>query len=388
MADYLTINNVSLAKNEAVSGTEEALVAADDAMKMEDATLLFDPETIDTNEAAATLDQSDPVLGGGPATYNATWNMKGSGTAGVAPQVDPMLRSCALGVTLRAADKTNTAAAGSASDITLFAGEGTDVIAGEIIELTGGTGAGQRRVITAPPIADVALIYPDWTTPPDATSVYVIRASVVYAKVDVDCESLTTHLWHNSKRTGVNAWQYQMKGGASTAVLTFANGQVGKCAFTTTGQIVDRLSAAPLTGLVFDIAPKLSLRKADSFFDGKVAKFREFSIDLGNEVNQPDNPAEEWARDFAVVTRRNTLVNINLYARVLSDYDAWADIQAGTSREMWLNYGGGVGKNVSVYLPTLVPARSIEKEDLDGFAAEGLQFKASGDGTGFFLCIW
>ena len=50
-----------------------------------------------------------------------------------------------------------------------------------MIETTGGTGTGQKRVITAYNTATkLAAIYPDWVTAPNATTAYAVRAGKLF----------------------------------------------------------------------------------------------------------------------------------------------------------------------------------------------------------------
>jgi hypothetical protein len=78
---------------------------------------------------------------------------------------------------------TGTAQAGAAGTITLAAGASAtdDLFNGTRILLTGGTGAGQARIITDyNGTTKVASIAPNWTTNPDATSTYEIQAADGY----------------------------------------------------------------------------------------------------------------------------------------------------------------------------------------------------------------
>lgn len=73
--------------------------------------------------------------------------------------------------------RSNTAQAGAAGSITLDAGASatTDFYVGAIILLTGGTGVGQVRFITAyNGTTKVATIVPNWATAPDVTSTFAI----------------------------------------------------------------------------------------------------------------------------------------------------------------------------------------------------------------------
>jgi len=72
---------------------------------------------------------------------------------------------------------SGTAQGGTASTIQLAAGEtfADDELNGNVVKITSGTGAGQSRVITDYAGAtDTATIAPNWTTNPDATSVYEV----------------------------------------------------------------------------------------------------------------------------------------------------------------------------------------------------------------------
>jgi len=81
--------------------------------------------------------------------------------------------------------RSNTATAGSAADITLDAGASAvdDAYRGQIIRLTGGTGAGQvRQVIGYGGPARLATVSSAWTTPPDATSTFRLAEGFFFEK--------------------------------------------------------------------------------------------------------------------------------------------------------------------------------------------------------------
>lgn len=81
----------------------------------------------------------------------------------------------AAAVAVNLASNQGTASAGGASTITLASGSATaDLYNGQWVRITSGTGAGQARRITDYTGAGtkVATVSPDWTTTPDATSVY------------------------------------------------------------------------------------------------------------------------------------------------------------------------------------------------------------------------
>ena len=83
------------------------------------------------------------------------------------------------------ATRTNTAQAGTANTITLDAGaSATDnEYNGQVIRITGGTGVNQiRQVIDYDGTTKVATVNGDWTTNPDATSVFRLSDGMVFDK--------------------------------------------------------------------------------------------------------------------------------------------------------------------------------------------------------------
>ena len=88
---------------------------------------------------------------------------------------------------------TGTAQGGSASTIQLAAGEtfADDEMNGNVVKVTGGTGAGQARVITDyVGSTDTATVTPNWITNPDATSTYeIVEGSMNLTAISNDAQS-------------------------------------------------------------------------------------------------------------------------------------------------------------------------------------------------------
>lgn len=82
---------------------------------------------------------------------------------------------------------------------------GDDDFNNNLIKITGGTGAGQRRVITDTTDAgDVLAIAPDWDVTPDATSTYEIYASVYVASGAAGRPVFANSKWYVPMGSGVN----------------------------------------------------------------------------------------------------------------------------------------------------------------------------------------
>jgi len=83
--------------------------------------------------------------------------------------------------------ETGTAQAGASGSITLAAGATSTSITSQAVRITGGTGAGQTRFVSAyNTTTKVATVSPNWTTTPDATSQYRVLSTLEYQNEFVD----------------------------------------------------------------------------------------------------------------------------------------------------------------------------------------------------------
>ncbi len=383
MSQFRVRNRLFQCKVEAVSGTEETLAPATDAIRAEAPVPSPDFETLLTAEAGSSLDASQPVVGGGNNAFSGLVYVKGNGTGGSAPEHDPILRACANVRTLLAADITNTATAGSADSISLFAGDGALVAVGQVIDLTGGTGSGLVAVITAI-LADVASIYPDWTTIPDATTIYAVRANAMYVPASTGLETVTASLHDNASASGVNSLERKAIGCAGNYDISLINKQLGRLNWNLRGILPGKPTnvAAPAAA-TFDNTRPPPFIDVDAFLGNKKVQFREFTFDAGNNVQQADDPGALFGSDVAGVTDRRMVGTINPLLGLLSVRDNFGDFLDGVTVKLWLRYGETSGNKVSFYFPTL-RYTGANPSDIDGFNAEALTFEASGFDSGVF----
>lgn len=163
-------------------------------------------DTINVETDAASIADAvwDATTAGniGPGTMGGLVNDAATGTAPSAATVaaavwDKATSSHTLpgsfGQTLQLLNN-DTAAAGSLTTITLGASAvGTaDFYKNALLVLTGGTGAGQARAITAYTALKVATVDRDWGITPDNTSEYII---IPAANVPVDNASIADAVW-------------------------------------------------------------------------------------------------------------------------------------------------------------------------------------------------
>lgn len=111
--------------------------------------------------------------------------------------------------------RTGTAQGGAGDSITLDAGASSinDFYAGVVVQLTGGTGANQARKAQASAgfyngTTKVLKIEPNWSTNPDATSIFTLHPSAVPAAAAVDTVAIADAVWDEDivgAHTGLNS---------------------------------------------------------------------------------------------------------------------------------------------------------------------------------------
>ena len=387
MTDFLTRNRLVLAKTEVTSGTDPVPVPAVDAVLVEEPKANPNFELEQTDEVSGSLDSTQSIVGGGYMERTHRFYAKGSGTPGTAPEFAPYLQAAALGLTTLAADSTGTARAGTADTMQLASGGPATDLTGFVVETTGGTGPDQVRVITAyNTTTKTVTVYPDFTVTPDATTTYSVHAGNLFVPSSTALKTITDYLYKKNAGSG-NAILHRITGAAANLSFAMQTRQTGKFTATLRGVMHAPEGVANPTGAVFDSVRPRPLRDADAWLDGVRVCFRNFTLDLGNQIVQGDCPGAEFGYDPARVTMRKLAGRINPQLLLLSDRDAFTDLVAGTVKPLWLNWGEVDGNRVSIFLPAIAYTGQ-EDEDLDGISADGLPFEATGIDSALYLLFW
>lgn len=395
--DYRNRNQLLLAVVESPAGTEGSPTPGSNAIKVRfPQPFQADLATLETDYVQDGLDQSDPIVGGGGASMTPSCYMKGAGTAGTAPETGVLYRGAGMSETLTAADVTGTAQAGAASTITLHAGASAvdNFYRGMVIETTGGTGSGQRRVILSyVGSTKIATVTPAWSVTPNATTTFAVRANALYKPVSVNNEALTLWKYNHRNNPAENSRRSRVKGAAGTFQITVPVRELVQLAFTFRGQLPGKPDdvarpSAPTYNAV-DPTPFIG---ADAYIGeatlaGSVMKFNRISFDLGAQVEMFDDPAAVFGFDIGEQISRTPAGSITRNKMLQSSSDAFLDWMNSVSRPLWLNWGPAVGRRVSILLPAI---RYIgnQEDDVRGFAADTLPFRATGADTGIFICVW
>ncbi|HYE49589.1 MAG TPA: hypothetical protein VEB20_08360 [Azospirillaceae bacterium] len=390
MSQYRTQNRVVLAKVETSSGTDASPAVGSDAFKCIGPAWSGGPESIaNDQEVTGALDTGGPIVGGGGASFSAQVNVKGPGTAGEAPEFGALLRSAGLAQTLTAADVTGTAQAGGAATITLASGASAvnDAYAGMVIETTAGTGSGQTRVIhDYVGGTKVASVFPDWSTQPDATTTYAIRANALYVPASTSLK--TVSLYDYMRRSdGGNARLRKLLGAASSMTATLPVRGIPTFDFQLQGKFVTPTDVSDPGNPTLDTTVARPVMAVDCSLGGTATKFNQVTFDLGNQVAQADDPSDDYGIDVAGIVRRTITGRINPPLDLLSVRNVWQDFLDGTERKLWISWGSVAGNRVSILFPR-VRFTGQENEDVNGFGHEGIPFAALGEDSGIYICFW
>lgn len=391
MTDFRTRNRVVALGVESTSGTEESLTVGSNAIKAEGIVYRAPFATEQTNEHLGALDASASIVGAGEGAIEFAVLAKGSGTGGAAPEYAPALRAAGLAQTLLASDESGTAQSGGASTIQLAASgpsSSDDAYHGMVITTTGGTGSGQRRVISDYVGATkTATVYPDWTVQPDATTAYTVHACSVYVPASASLETVTGYVW-DRPATGSNAILQKLVGGVADMSYRMSTGGPGRFSFTLRGQFPAVPAEVSDPGdPTYDSGSAAPFQGADVYLGGAVAKFNDFSFALGNALSLPGDPTATYGRDVGLIGGRRITGAIAPRRTALATRHVLADFIAGTERALWLRWGSTAGHRLSLYFPA-IKYTGGDPGDAEGLATEQAPFEAVTPDGGVHVCIY
>jgi hypothetical protein len=394
---YRSRNQYLLGKVQSAEGVEASPTPASDAIRAIGPQFTPNLAQVSTDdEVTGSLSSAAPLPAGGTGGIKFGLNAGSVATPGTnAPEVGVALRGCSFSETKTAAAVTGTAQAGGAQSITLAVGASavTDAYKGMVIRLTGGTGTGQVNVISAyngtTKVATVAVPWANLPTGvvPDVTSAYSLDANVIYKPVSTNPEYITWWAYQNNNDTSANSRRRRVMDSQGTFSFSINPRDLAKFAFTFMGTIPANPDdvAAPSTP-TYSSAAREAFLSAQSYLGGASVKFNAFSLDLGGQVQQFDDPSSAFGYDSAQITTRKPTGRIVPNKELLSTRDLFNDWKTGTPRDLWLRWGSAAGKRVSLYLPALTYTDNQEG-DVRGFATEAIPFQAAGNDAEMYWCF-
>jgi hypothetical protein len=379
-----TKNAVLRAKIEATAGTYEGPGSGDEILIEGRPGISFNPTVVQTDETGGSFDPQDDIIGSMTAQVTFEVWLKGTGTAGTAPEWGTLIQAAgwtemvnasALPASAEAcADggTANLAVMGSSATATAQAYRGMPVV------LTGTVvGATQVLDYTASKAATLATVLSGSVA---STSNWQIPAHVLYKPAAIGTEkSLSMDIFMDGLR-------YQFRGMRGNVTIEATSGGAGKLQFTLTGLLVAKTDAA-VPSTTFDTTRPPIWKGGAALINGARAAIQTLSIDTGAEIVNADDPNETDGFAATEMISRRTTGSINPLEVLVATRDAMADFRTGAKRSVHAAWGVTAGNRIMLAVPA-AKYLNLTPEDRNGQAATTLPFQATGSDAGAFLAIW
>jgi hypothetical protein len=356
-----------LAKIESAYGTDPTPTGAANAILVRNLTIT----PMQTDQASRDLIRA--YLGNYenlPAAIHAMVEFEvevaGKGTAGQAPNYGPLLRACAMQEKLVATDETGTCQVGSTSTTAVLRAalaQPDDFYNGSVIEITGGTGVGQRRLITDfVGATDVATVSKAWDSIPDATSQYAIRAQACYVPESEESGMESVTIYAN-----VDGVLHELNGARGSVALSFNVLGIPVYKFRFLGLFVPVVDGALPTCDYSAFQKPLTVNNDNTsnfrIHGYNAAALQALDLDLANSVVFRSLVGSEKV----LITDRKPAGSVAMEATTVAAKDWWTLVQSAATDELTLRHGTAAGNIVEV---DAFAAQLLQPsyEDLDGVA--------------------
>lgn len=380
-----TRNAVLLAKTEVTPGTDPTPAHGSDAVLVESPRWTPTANLVQTNEVTGSLDQLGSIVGGMRVTVEFDVLMRGSGSAGTAPEWGVLMKACGWAETVTATAVPSAAEAlgagssqteatlGSSASSTANAYRGMPIVFSE--DVTG------TSFIAAYSTGKVATLTDDMGATLDADVDYQIPANVVYGPASTSIPSLTMYLFQDGLRA-------RFVGCRGTVSLRAETGGIGRFTFRFEGLFVDLTDVAVPAATYDDVAIRPPVIRNGAFKIERVARaIAALTLDAGNTLTMPANPNATEGFDPTEITARNLTGSVDPMSVLVATQDTMAAFRAGTKQILHERWGSTAGNRLAVTIPAgLYTGRN--QGDREGLATEELPFEATGRDAGAFICVW
>jgi len=350
----------------------------------------FNPQNVTTNEARESLDASAPIPGGIQAEIVFSAFLKGSGTAGAAPDYGALMQGLGFTETILAADNAlGQPQAATTNTVTLPVGASTvdDFYNGQPIQITGDDAAVFMSVVTD---------YDGSTLVATLADTFAVAPSVgVGATVDILAHVLykpqSGAIPFLSMNVFVDGTQYQFKDVRGTASITGTAGGVFAISYTFSALFVDKKDAAVPSVTRDSTRPPVWKNDdgvAGAFtIDGVPVGLSEFSLDIGNTLIFPPNPNESEGFAGAEITQRNLTGNIDPQAALIATRNVLQDFKDSNRRRLHGRCGKTSGNKIAVTVPE-GQYTNYTPGDREGLKTDAAPYFADGVDRGALVAIY
>jgi hypothetical protein len=166
MPSLRTRNAALLCKIESSEGVLESLSASADGVLVENPSINFAPQNVETNEVTGSLDGRGPIPGGVQSTISFSVYLKGTGTPGGAPEWGKLMRACGFSETATSTLLTGTTFAVTGTNTITDSANGLAAFTvGTIIHLNSPANSSRELRVTASAAGSLTVTNVDGTAP-------------------------------------------------------------------------------------------------------------------------------------------------------------------------------------------------------------------------------
>lgn len=347
-----------------------------------DCSFEYNPQVIDNPELTGTLDKAPSIVGGLQPKITLRVPLRGSGTAGTAPDFGKLLRCCTMSETITAAalGAPTAATAGTTTTLTLGAPFGTTAqqYRGMPLLLTGDR-TGQTG-ITDYTTGKIATVGHTEATAMTVSTLAQIPINVLYSPTSDESVYKTATLYFYA-----DGLQWTFTGCQGTWSLELTAGGLGFFTIVLEGQFASHAAAAMPTGwntALRQTPPRWVAGRAQ--FNRLLARCRRLMIDFGVTAVLPDNPEAAQGYDPAVPIIRDSRGSIDPLMDTASSVALFTAFQAGTSMPVMAIIGATAGNRFIVVAPA-AKATGFRPGDRDGLGQYDIGFQLDGADSDVYL---
>lgn len=346
----------------------------------------FDQNAVPNTEMTGSLDRSPAIVGGLRPRLRLVVPLRGSGTAGTAPEWGRLLRCCTMQENL-------TAAAVPASPLALTAGSANGGTLGATFSSTAqayrgmpillGAVTGDQPAVSA--ITDylatrVATFIHTVSTAFTTTQTAQIPINQLYSPTSDESIFRTATIYFFA-----DGMRWRFTGCLGTWSLDLTTGGTGVLTFDMVGNFVDFSATALPTGWNTVIRPTPPRFVAGAArLDGAIARLRGFSLQAGVATVLPDNPEATEGYDPAVPTERDFQGTIDPLMDTTVSVSRFTNFRSGVNMRLGAILGTTPGNRFAVVLPS-VRAVAMNPADRSGMAVDSIGFQADGADAAAFI---
>lgn len=349
-----------LAKIESVYGTDPTPTGSANAMLVKNLTVNpIEAELVDRNLIRPFFGNGGSLLAQKYVTAEFEVEYVGSGTPGVAPAFDSLLRACAFTKASNTAAITSITRSGAVATLTRTS---HGFIVGDSIKISGATEVEYNGtfVVATVPTANTLTYAVAGTPTTPATGTPVIGSTVVYTPVTDSVESAT--LYYN-----LDGVQHKMTGARGTVEMSVAVKQIPSFKFTFTGiyNAPSDVSAPSVDYSAFMIPQIANTQQTPSYslLGYSASGLESMSLQMANDVIYKTLIGHE---SVEIVDRKpaGTLV---FEAPTIAAKDFFTAVSDSTTGAFALNHGSKNGYKVNLAAPAILLGNPTYS-DSDGIA--------------------